>query len=361
MDSTKPLERAIEIKCQDKFGNVIDEFKLDDPLGQEQVKIEGSRLFVAEDYFGTIVLDVIPRGDKFEKKQVELQLNNIQDDVYTAVLEPVQYKVVFRIGNSEFESTDTMNPSSVRTKWGAYDYEINNTNRTIYIKVHGKPVEKVSHEPIHTVVERQSIVRSAEKSLSGKRKWLLLLLMLLLGYGIYACVSKFVYEKAPWPFRANVAKSDGQFDDQFEDQDEAQSEVQSKEQVAALGDEETPSSVTPVTDKVADFDYQHDIDFLKREKQWNVDSLRTQEYRALFDALKEGDIDQVIQLKDALFDTVNVQSDFRKIVDGLTKFKEAEDQKKLKMSKDEMIRLCKHGSFEIGELSYSIHVIDKRN
>ena len=45
----------------------------------------------------------------------------------------------------------------------------------------------------------------------------------------------------------------------------------------------------------------------------------------------------------------------------LSKFKANDDQKKLKMSKDEMTRLCKNGSFEIGELSYSISVIDKRN
>jgi hypothetical protein len=80
----------------------------------------------------------------------------------------------------------------------------------------------------------------------------------------------------------------------------------------------------------------------------------------LFNALKEGDVDRVIQLKESLFDSVNIQKDFQKIVDGLVKFKEADDQKKLKMSKEEMIRLSKHGSFEIGELGYSINVIGKR-
>ena len=367
MDSVNPMGKSVEIKCQDKFGNVIDEFRLGDSLRQEQVRIEGSKVFVAENYSGTIVLDIIPRGDKFEKKQIEFQLEDVKEDVYMVVLELVQYKVVFRVGNTEFDTAETMNPSAVRTKWGTYDYEINNNNRTIYIKVHGKPVEKVNREPIHTVVERQSIFRSIRKRFPGKRKWLLFLMALLLGYGIYACVSKFAYEKTPWPFKAKTelqsdVQFDDQFDDQFEDQDEAQVEVQTKEQVmASQGKEEEPLGATPETVKVADSDHQHDIDYLKREKKWNVDSLKTPEYRTLFDALKAGDVDQVIQLKDALFDTVNIHSDFKKVVEGLNKFKANDDQKKLSTSKSEMIRLSKNGSFEIGELSYSIYLIDKRN
>ena len=92
-----------------------------------------------------------------------------------------------------------------------------------------------------------------------------------------------------------------------------------------------------------------------------MDSLRTPEYRALFDALREGNVDQVIQLKDELFDSVNIQNDFKKVVDGLSKFKANDDQKKLSTSKSEMKRLSKNGSFEIGELSYCIYLIDKRN
>lgn len=362
MDSVNPIEKAIEIRCQDKYGNVIDEFKLDKPLGQDQVKIEGRKLFVAEDYSKSIILEVVPRGDKFERQQIEFLVEDVKEDVFTVVLEPVQYKVVFRVGNAEFDTTETMNPSEVRTKWGAYDYEINNTNRTIYVKVYGKPVEKVKNEPIHTVVERPSIMRAIERSFSGRRKWLLLLLMLLLGYGIYACVSKYVYEKTPWPFKAKtIVEDEDLFDELFDEQYEAQNESQTGEQVTAPQGNEEPSSVAPETVAVADFDHQHDIDYLKREKKWDMDSLRTPEYKALFEALKEGDVAQVIQLKDALFDTVNVQDDFRKVVDGLSKFKDADDQKKLKMSKDEMVRLCKHGSFEIGELSYCIYLIDKRN
>ena len=362
MDPVNPIEKAIEIRCQDKFGNVIDEFRLGDSLRQKQVRIEGNMVFVAENYSDTIVLDIIPKGDKYEKKQIEFRLENVEENVFTVVLELVQYKVIFRVGNSEFDTTDTMNPAAVRTKWTAYDYEINSNNRTIYIKVHGKPVEKVKYEPIHTVVERRSVFRSIGKQFSGKRKWLLLLLALLLGYGIYAYVSKYVHEKTPWPFKVKtVLQSDDQFDDQFEEQDEAYAEAQAEKQLTAPQGKETSSSAASETVKVADFNHQHDIEYLKREKKWDVDSLRTPEYRALFDALKEGDIDQVIQLKESLFDTVNIQTDFKKVVDGLSKFKRADDQKKLKMSKDEMMRLCKRGSFEIGELSYSISLIDKRN
>jgi hypothetical protein len=368
MDPVNLVEKAIEIRCQDKFGNVVDEFKLDKPLGQDQVRIEGSKLFVAEDYSETIVVVVIPRGDKFEKKQIEFRLEDVKEDAFTVVLEPVRYKVVFRIGIAEFDATETMNPSEVRTKWGTYDYEINNTNRTIYIRVHGKPVEKVKNEPIHTVVERRSVFRSHGRRSSGNRKWLLLLLLLLLGYGIYACVSKYVYEKTPWPFKAKtVSQFDGSFDDQFEDpvdnQGEAPAEAESlaEEQATAPQGDEEPATVAPEAVKVADSDHQHDIDYLKREKKWNVDSLRTPEYRALFDALREGNVDQVIQLKDALFDSVNIQNDFKKVVDGLSKFKANDDQKKLSTSKSEMKRLSKNGSFEIGELSYCIYLIDKRN
>ena len=121
MDPMNPVEKAIEIRCQDKFGNVIDEFKLDSPVEQDQVRIEGCKLFVAEDYSGTIVVVVIPRGDKFEKKQIEFRLEDVKEDAVSVVLEPVQYKVVFRIGNAEFDATETRNPSEARTKWGSYD------------------------------------------------------------------------------------------------------------------------------------------------------------------------------------------------------------------------------------------------
>lgn len=362
MDSINPIMTVVEIRCQDKFGNVIDEFKLDAPLGQDQVKIEGNKLHVPENYTNAIVLDVLPRGDKFEKERVEFLLKDVLENVYTVVLEPVQYKVIFRIGNTDYEATETMNPSAARTKWGSYDYEINNTTRTIYIRVYGKPVMKVNHEPIRTVVENPSIFRSIGKRFPGKRKWLLLLILLLIGYGIYAGVSKFVYKKTPWPFKVKTSiLTDAPTIVWDEPQAQAEAEVQAEVEETSTQEAEIPSNEAQAIEKIVDSEHQHDMEYLNREKKWNVDSLRTPEYRALFDALKEGDIDQLIQLKDALFDTVNVQSDFKKIVDGLVKFKEADDQKKLKMSKEEMIRLSKHGSFEIGELGYSINVIGKRN
>jgi hypothetical protein len=302
----------------------------------------------------------LPRGDKFEKERVEFLLGNVVENIYTVVLEPVQYKVIFRIGNTDYEATETMNPSAARTKWGAYDYEINNSTRTIYIRVYGKPMMKVSHEPIHTVVENPSIFRSIGKRFPGKRKWLLLLILLLIGYGIYAGVSKFVYKKTPWPFKAKTfVQTDAPTIVWDEPQEEA--EVQAEVEKTPTQNEEMPSNDAQAIDKVADLDCQHDIDYLKLEKRWNEDSLRSEDYKSLFNAFKEGDVDRVIQLKESLFDSVNIQKDFQKIVDGLVKFKEADDQKKLKMSKEEMIRLSKHGSFEIGELGYSINVIGKRN
>jgi len=373
MDFVNPIMTVIEIRCQDKFGNNIDEFKLDAPLGQDQLKIEGDKLHVPENYNNAIVLDVLPRGDKFEKERVEFLLADVVENIYTVVLEPVQYKVIFRIGNTDYEATETMNPSTARTKWGAYDYEINNTTRTIYIRVYGKPVMRMSHEPIRTVVERPSIFRSIGRRFPGKRKWLLLLIVLILGYGIYAGVSKFVYKKTPWPFKAKtIVQADPQAisltvpqaEVQDKDQVEEQMGTQTVEEVTATQDEGEPSTVVPEaisTEPTVGLLQQHDIDYLKREKRWNEDSLRSEEFKTLFNAIKEGDVDKVIQLKESLFDSVNVQKDFQKIVDGLVKFKEADDQKKLKMSKDEMIRLSKHGSFEIGELGYSIHVIGKRN
>lgn len=365
MEPNKPIENVIEIRCQDRFGNVIDEFKLEDPLGQDQVRIENGKLHVSSEYSKTIVLDVLPRGDKYEKKRIEFQLEDVKEDAYLVFLEPVQYKVVFRIGNTDFETTETMNPSSLKTKWTTYDYEINKASRTIYFKVHGKPVEKMSREPIHTVVERRSVFRKSKKRFPKKRRWLFLLLALLLGYGIYACVSKFVSKKTPWPFKAkSVVENEYQFEPLIYVQDEEQSEAQTQEQVTSPQDEEKPSNVAPETNNTAatvNLLQQHDINYLQREKRWDEDSLRSLDYKSLFSALKEGDVDKVIQLKESLFDSVNIQKDFQKIVDGLAKFKNADDQKKLKMSKEEMIRLCKHGTFEIGELSYSISLIDKKN
>ena len=247
MDSVNPIEKAIEIRCQDKFGNAIDEFKLDKPLGQDQVRIEDRKLSVVENYSETIALEVIPRGDKFEKRHIEFRLEDVKDDAYTVVLEPVQYKVVFRVGNTEFDTTETMNPSTARSKWGAYDYEINNTNRTIYIRVYGKPVMKMNREPIRTVVEQPSIFRNFKRRFSGKRRWLLWLILLLIGYGIYAGISKFVYEKSPWPFKAKARVEAGmQFDVQFEEQAETQTEnlagAQDEVQVTPSQVEEEPSS-----------------------------------------------------------------------------------------------------------------------
>lgn len=373
MDSINPIMTVVEIRCQDKFGNVIDEFKLDAPLGHDQVKIEGNKLHVPENYTNAIVLDVLPRGDKFEKERVEFLLKDVLENVYTVVLEPVQYKVIFRIGNTDYEATETMNPSAARTKWGSYDYEINNTTRTIYIRVYGKPVMKVNHEPIRTVVENPSIFRSIGKRFPGKRKWLLLLILLLIGYGIYAGVSKFVYKKTPWPFKAKtsvltdaptIVWDEPKTETEDEVQVEDQVETQIVEQVTTTQDEGETSTVAPEaisTQPTIGLLQQHDIDYLKREKRWDEDSLRSEECKWLFNAFKEGDVDKVIQLKELLFDSINIQKDFQKIVDGLVKFKEADDQKKLKMSKEEMIRLSKHGSFEIGELGYSINVIGKRN
>ena len=365
MEQNKPMENVVNIRCQDRFGNVIDEFKLEDPLGQDQVRIENGKLHVSNDYSKTIVLDVLPRGDKYEKKRIEFQLEDVKEDAYIVVLKPVQYKVVFRIGNTDFETTETITPSSLETKWTTYDYEINKASRTIYFRVHGKPVEKVNREPIHTVVERPPVFRNVRKRFPGVRKWLFLLLALLLGYGIYACVSKFVSEKTPWPFKAkSVVENEALIEPRIYVQDEDYVEAQTEVQVTSPQDEENPSNVAPKaisTEATVNLLQQHDIDYLQREKRWNEDSLRSLDYKALYSALKEGDVDKVIQLKETLFDSVNIQKDFKKIVDGLSKFKNVDDQKKLKMSKDEMIRLSKHGSFEIGELSYCISLIDKRN
>jgi hypothetical protein len=350
-------DKAIEVRCQDKFGNVIDGFKLEDSFGQDHVRIEGSKLFVPENFFSSIVLDVVPKGDKYDQKRIELNQDNIKDNILTIVLEPIEYKVFFRIGNTDFETTETMSPSTAKMKWGAYDCDINNIGRTICFIVYGKPTEKVSHETIHTVVERPSIIKSVRKRFSGKKKWLLLLLVLLFGYGIYACVSLLASNKNPWPFRTKPAPQI-MYQIETETQSEAEADMLSQETVSQ---DKKSLDVAPTIVAVADVDHQHDINYLKREKVWTVDSLRTQEYKSLFDGLKEGDIDKVIQLEGVLFDSTNIQSDFKKIVDGLTKFKNADNQQKLKMSKDEMIRLCKRGSFEVGELSYSINLIDKRN
>ena len=228
---------------------------------------------------------------------------------------------------------------------------------------------KVNHEPIHTVVERPSIFRNIKKHFSGGRQWLLWLILLLLGYGIYAGVSKYIYEKTPWPFKTKAiietgAQLDAQLDAQAEAQTEVQAEAQDEVQVTSPQAEEELSDVVPEaisTEPTVNLMQLHDIDYLKREKKWNEDSLRSPEYKALFSALKEGDVDKVIQLKETLFDSVNIHNDFKKVVEGLNKFKANDDQKKLSTSKSEMIRLSKNGSFEIGELSYCIYLIDKRN
>lgn len=75
--------RVITIKCQDKDGNVIDRFRLKNCTSQfNDVKINDDhhQVILPENFSERVVLEVIPSDDRYETKQVPLDLGSIKVD-----------------------------------------------------------------------------------------------------------------------------------------------------------------------------------------------------------------------------------------------------------------------------------------
>lgn len=335
-------ERAIEVRCQDKEGREINGFRLNNVGRQDLVRIDDHRVLVSENYSNTIILEVIPTGDRYDKRQIEIDLTKDKGNVKTFVLNSREYKVVFRLGNEDFVAAESMSPSVVRTKWGAYDCVVSNTDRTIYFRVHGKPAEKAGQDAIHTVTEDLPFSERVKQFFEENWKTLLIvLLLLLLGYGIYACVSLFAYEKTPWPFGA-------------------------KTETIVTPPVTPPQDVKPanndtVVDSVAISNRKHDIEYLKEHDVWKADDLKTEEFKSLCEAMTKGDVEKVIKLNDSLFVGDDVKNGFfKQIVENLKEFQQANDSdEKLLMASKKMIQICSN-SIDLNRLASNMKLVKNK-
>lgn len=332
--------RVITIKCQDKDGKVIDRFRLNNYTRQfSVVTINGDQVILPENFSERVVLDIIPADDKYETKQEPLELECIKDNIKIVVLEPKDYKVVFRMGTEDFETNRTMNPSTAKTRWSGFDIEVDNAKKTIYFRAYGKPTEK-RHEMIQTTVENPSIFE--------RFPWLkyaiIALAVLLLGYGIYAGISGLALHKTPWPFEGKT-----------EVKGEVVNKTDNQEPIQQKQEEVKPIDTVEIMK-------MHDIDYLVREKKlWTRDSILSTEFQALYDNISRGEVENVISQYDELFSDPNKTNDtFKLIVEGLKKLVQGGDQIQ-KQASDEMKRLSKDKSIKLEELLTSINMLVKRN
>jgi len=332
--------RVITIKCQDKSGKVIDRFKLNNSTRQfSVVTINGDQVILPENFSERVVLDIIPADDKYETKQEPIELESIKDNIKIVVLEPKDYKVVFRMGTEDFETNRTLNPSIAKTRWSGFESDVDNAKKIIYFRAYGKPTEK-RHETIQTTVENPSLFKR-----SPWLKYVVLgLAALLLGYGIYAGISGWGIHKTPWPFG-----SETEVKDTVVNKSDNQEQIQSKQ-------EEVKQIDTVAIMKM------HDIDYLVREKKlWTRDSILSTEFQALYDNISRGEVENVISQYDELFSDPNKTNDtFKLIVEGLKKLVQGGDQIQ-KQASDEMKRLSKDKSIKLEELLTSINMLVKRN
>ena len=332
--------RVVTIKCQDKDGKVIDRFRLINYTRQfSVVKINGDKVILPEYFSERVVLDVIPSDDRYETKQEPLELESLKDNIKIVVLGLKDYKVVFRMGNEDFETNKTMNPSTARTRWSGYESEVDNTKKIIYFRAYGKPAEK-HHESIHTTVEDPPFF----ERFSWLKYVIIGLLALLLGYGIYAGVSKWGFKKSPWPFGGKTVVKD-----EVVNITEGQEPVQSKQEES-----------NPVADSL-DVMKKHDFDYLTREKKiWVRDSIQSKEFQTMYDDIARGEVEKVISQYDTLFDEPNKTNNTLKvIVEGLKKVGQIGEPRK--QASDEMKRLSRGGSIKLEELLTSVNLIVNRS
>lgn len=332
--------RVITIKCQDKEEKVIDRFRLKNCTSQfNDVKINDDhhQVILPENFSERVVLDVIPSDDRYETKQVPLDLGSIKADANIIIveLELKDYKVVFKMGGDEYETLKTMNPSYARNRLSGFDYSVNSDKKTITFTVYGKPHER-HHEEVHTTVENLPFFE--------RFPWLMYVIIglavLLLGYGIYAGVSGLAFHKTPWPFGGKT-----EVKGEVVNNTEGQEPVQLKQEV-----------FNPVADSLFVMK-KHDIDYLMREKKiWVRDSIQSKEFQTMYDVIAGGDVEKVISQYDTLFGESNkTNNTLKMIVEGLKKVDQISELRK--PASDEMKRLSRGGSIKMDELLTSINMI----
>lgn len=310
--------RVITIKCQDKEGKVIDRFRLKNCTSQfNDVKINDGhhQVILPENFSERVVLEVIPSDDRYETKQVPLELGKEKDNIKIVKLELKDYKVVFRMGIEEFETNRTMNPSLAQAKWSGFESEVDSTKKILYFRVYGKPAEKHHEQPIRTTVENQPFFE--------RFPWLkyviIGLLALLLGYGIYAGISKWGFKKSPWPFRSVIEAPDTSDENITGD-------------TIVMGSKE-PSAEEKKIDTVALF--QQDVEYLEKNYEWRRDNIQTKKFQELYDVIANGKINDVVQSYNTLSgEGVEVNGCLKRIVEGLIKIDKLKENKAVDVLKN---------------------------
>ena len=326
-------DRVITIKCQDKDGNVIKRFRLNNYTRQHSVvRIKGDQVVLPENFSELAVVEVIPDDNRYETGKVNLGKEN----TIIVKLKLKDYKVVFRMGNEVFETNRTMNPAMAKSKWSSFDSDVDNTKKIIYFRAHGKPTE--NQQP-HTPIEKPPFF-----------PWLkclnICLLALLLCYGIYAGISAWGMHKTPWPFNGNTEVKAENDNNNNGNQNLVQPE---QEEIDKQEENEQIDSAEMV---------QHDIDYLKDNDEWVRDDIKSKKYQNMFDNIVNGRYEELIAQNDSLFgENVRQNGYYKDIIKRLNILVEQGENGKLNEALTIMKNGDSDGSINIKEVQKKIKEI----
>lgn len=337
--------RVVEIICKDERSNRIDGFALDNYTRQnKEITIAGKKVILPEKITQEAIVRVDPADNQYEP--VKVNLTDETESPIVLILEPKKYKVVFRMNDRTFETIETMNPSEVNAKWSDYDSDIDDYAGVVYFRAH-----RIKNDSKHQFVNGDKDLPIGKRIGNFFKDWwlhllIVLLTLLLLGYGIYAAISLFRNGEKPWPFGTKNEVV-------YENNKGGQAPVLTEGEEKEVGEQEVKT-----IDSMA-FYVQQDIDYLVREKKlWTKDNIRTKEYQELFDNISNGRIEEVIMQYDALLGNVDkTNNTIKMIVDGLVRLRQTGNQSLLREASDEMKRLSKSGSINLDELLTSINMI----
>ena len=375
-------DRVIEIVCQDRSGNGIENFRIVNYAQQIPVRIHANKVTVSEaDLDKEIKLEINPIGDKFDAIRVVLDKERLDGDVFLVELETKKYKVAFQMNNEDFETNTLMSPSLARNRWGSFDYKIDDKNRTITFKAWPKPQEKTQREVNYFVAEKAPLGERMGDFFKKRRKLILVFLAALLVLcGIYFAIDRLWLNKTNEPTATQTEVVDNTTDGQTAASEQPENEVVEPEnkvvkpEVVVESENEVvkPEKVVkPETESVkveakpvgSTSEYvQHDVDYLLREdKVWKKDSLQSQTYQTLYDDIAKGRMDKVIAQYESLFGNNDRTNEvFKRIVEGLKVVRASGNQPMLKLASDEMRRLSRGDSIKLAELKTSITIVVKR-
>ena len=334
--------RIITIKCEDNDGRTIERFRLSNYTRQHSdIRINGNQVILPENFSELAVVEVIPTDDKYDTEKVNLG----KEDTILVKLKPKDYKVVFRMGNEDFETNRTMNPSLARSKWSGFDSDVDNTKKIIYFRAHGKPAER---QQIHTTVEDPPFFERFPWL-----KYLIIgLLMLLLGYGIYAGISAWGLHKTPWPFNG---KTEVKVENVNNNDNVNQNPVQPEQEEAVINNEKETIDST-------EFFVQHDIDYLKDNDVWTRDNIKSKSYQDMFDNFVNGRYAVLIAQNDSLFgENVKQNGYYKDIIRRLNILAEQGENGKLSEALAIMKNSYSDGSINIEEVQKKIKEIMNNN